>query len=92
MIVNKILKDGSFQPDLSGLENIKIMSYSLNDDSETYTLVIVNTDKKREAYDQRLGHLVQQIVRLEAIGELERIPSLKAEIAEITAEIRNEFK
>ena len=92
MIVNKILKDGSFQPDLSGLENIKIMSYSLNEDGETYTLVVVNTDKKREAYDQRLGHLVQQIVRLEAIGETERIPSLKAEIAEITAEIRNEFK
>jgi hypothetical protein len=42
MIVNKILTDGSFQPDLTGLENWDIQGYSLNEDGETYTVQAVH--------------------------------------------------
>jgi len=38
MIVNKI----NGQPDLSGLQNWEIQSYSLNNDNETYTVQAVH--------------------------------------------------
>jgi hypothetical protein len=42
MIVQKILTDASFQPDLTGLENWDIQGYSLNEDGETYTVQAVH--------------------------------------------------
>lgn len=94
MIVPKILVDGSYQPDLSGVDESKhcLLGYVLNDDGETYTLEYENIDKKREAYELEVGRLVQQYKRYEILNETAKLESLAAEIRVKTNEIRNRFK
>lgn len=93
MIAPKILIDGSYQPDLSlvDLESNKLLGNSLNDDGENYTLVLESLDKKREAYEKELGHLVQQYKRYEILDETEKLADLAEEIRLKTIEIRNRF-
>lgn len=93
MIVSKILVDNSYQPDLSGFDfdKFNLLGYSLNEDGESYTLNYESTDKKREAYELEIGHLVQQYKRYEILKETAKLESLADEIRLKTNEIRNRF-
>lgn len=94
MIVQKILLNGSYQPDLSGLDQSKncLLGYVLNADGETYTLSCESLDKKREAYEAEVGHLVQQYKRYEILNETTKLEELAEEIRVKTIEIRERFK
>lgn len=93
MIVPKILINGSYQPELSGLDESKhcLLGYVLNEDGETYTLSVESLDKKREAYEIEVGHLVQQYKRYEILNESAKLEALADEIRLKTNEIRNRF-
>jgi hypothetical protein len=72
MIVNKILIDKSFQPDLSGFDETKytLLGYTLNDDGETYTLNVEEiVNEKKQAYRNEVRDLLEQHTRLSLIGE-----------------------
>lgn len=62
MIVNKILINGSFHPDLTGLENYNVMGFSLNNDNETYTLQLENK------FDWQTVTAIQFLTQLELEG------------------------
>lgn len=69
MIVNKI----NGKPDLSGLENYEIHSYSLNDDGETYTVYatnkVIDLIRKRYSIDDELSIQRQKETKPEKFQE-----------------------
>lgn len=94
MIVDKILIEGSYQPDLSTFDGSKfnIVGFCIDLGGETYTLSVVEiVDDKKQAYRNELRDKLEQYTRLSLIGENERLPELLAEIKAITLEIRERY-
>lgn len=94
MIVNKILVDNSYQPDLSGIDQMKyiILGFSLNDDCESYTVNVEEiVNEKKESYRKEMRDLLEQHTRLTILEEFDRLEVIEEEIRQKTIEIRNRF-
>lgn len=99
MIVQKILLDGTFQPDLSAvdLNSFNILRLWLGEDCETYTVELSQiapvtvSDKKRAAYEREVDYLVCQYKRYEIIGDVDKMQDVKNKIETKTIEIRARY-